>query len=273
MTREQIKHITNSHYQRLRKYSKLIPENFEGETIHRFRVEYKKLRAFLRMLSQSGQIEAKIKVSKNLKKVYRLAGSIRDLQLQQQRVRNAAKDDPKKPRSYLHLLEKEINNIKPDLKAMVGNKMITESKKKTNATLPETFSLVDFRRSVQKKRKSIDAIIKAGDFSDNAIHAIRKDLKDLFYNLNTLYKIEHNLSQQTRWIGKEKPYYDRLLDELGKFQDSCASVALLKPRWLAKLNTRNQELLEELKKEWINEKSSRKKGLMQQLKTTLPGKI
>ena len=52
MNQEQIKHITNNHYRKLQKYFKHIILEYDTETIHQFRLTYKKLRAFLRMLSQ-----------------------------------------------------------------------------------------------------------------------------------------------------------------------------------------------------------------------------
>ncbi len=68
MNQEQIKHITNNHYRKLKKQIKKVAETFDVEAIHQFRVEYKKLRAFLRMISQQHAESGEIKVSKNFKK-------------------------------------------------------------------------------------------------------------------------------------------------------------------------------------------------------------
>ena len=111
MNQEQIKHITNNHYRKLNKYIKKISEHFNEEAIHQFRVEYKKLRAFFRMISQQHDTAGEIKISKKLKKGYNISGSIRDLQLQQQRIISATKQELKKPKAYLTLLQKEIDKI------------------------------------------------------------------------------------------------------------------------------------------------------------------
>ena len=68
MDHEQIKHITNNHYRKLKKYIKKISEDFDMEAIHQFRIAYKKLRAFLRMISQDHETAGEIKVSKKLKR-------------------------------------------------------------------------------------------------------------------------------------------------------------------------------------------------------------
>ena len=99
MNQEQIKHITNNHYTKLKKHIKKVSEDFDVEAIHQFRVEYKKLWAFLRMISQQQETAGEINVSKKLKKGYNISGSIRDLQLQQQRIMAATKQELKKPQA------------------------------------------------------------------------------------------------------------------------------------------------------------------------------
>ena len=99
MNQEQIKHITNNHYRKLKKHIKKVSEDFNLEAIHQFRVEYKKLRAFLRMILQDHVTAGEIKISKKLKKGYNISGSIRDLQLQQQRILEVIKQELKKPQA------------------------------------------------------------------------------------------------------------------------------------------------------------------------------
>lgn len=63
MDAEQITKITNAHYRKLNKHLKKITEDFDAEAIHQFRVEYKKLRAFLRMISQESHADGGASVS------------------------------------------------------------------------------------------------------------------------------------------------------------------------------------------------------------------
>ena len=86
MHSSQIKHISSSLYKKLQQHINKIAVHFDTEDIHQFRITYKKLRAFFRMLSLQNNIEKAITPSKKLKKVYTLLGTIRDLQLQQQRT-------------------------------------------------------------------------------------------------------------------------------------------------------------------------------------------
>ena len=52
------------------------------ESIHEFRTEIKKLRAFLRLLNVEAGDDSRLKISKEMKTFYGYAGTIRNLQLQ-----------------------------------------------------------------------------------------------------------------------------------------------------------------------------------------------
>ena len=266
MNHKQIKHITNNHYRDLKKYIKKVSEDFDVEAIHQFRVAYKKLRAFLRMISQQHKMAGEIKISKKLKKGYNISGSIRDLQLQQQRILEATKQEVKKPQAYLSLLQREIKKLQPELSEIFLEKPVTESKKKTDSSVPDKFKLNGFSNFVQKKWKAIYAIIASGHFSDENIHAIRKSLKDLFYNVKIYEGAEHKILSQRIWKGKDEQYFNKLLDELGSFQDKCTAIALLKSYWLISLNIYNRELLERIKNGWVKDKGRMKKTLLKKLK-------
>ena len=266
MNQEQIKHITNNHYRKLKKHIKIVNDDFDMEAIHQFRVGYKKLRAFLRMISQLHEMAGEIKISKKLKKGYNISGSIRDLQLQQQRILEVTKQELKKPQAYISLLQKEIKKLKLELSEIFLEKPVTSSKKKTDASIPDKFKLKGFSNFVKKKWEAIYAIIVSRHFSDDNIHAIRKILKDLFYNLKIYEGVEHELFSMSIWKGKDEQYFNKLLDELGSFQDKCTAIALLKSYWLNSLNPYNRELLERIKKEWVKDKMRMKKSLVKELK-------
>ncbi len=269
MNREQIKHITNTQYRKIKKHIKKIADDFDMETIHQFRVEYKKLRAFLRMLAAQKGTAGEITVTKKLKKVYTIAGSIRDLQLQQLRITDATKGEQKKPTSYLTLLQKEKDSQKPELSEVLLENPVNDSKKKTDAAIPDEFPLSGFRNFVQHKWAAVHAIIASGHFSDDNVHLIRKNLKDLFYNLKLYTGVEREILSASILKGKDEKYFDQLLEELGGFQDKCTAIALLRSYWLIGLNTYNRELLERVKRNWIKDKLSLKQLLVKKLKTDI----
>jgi CHAD domain-containing protein len=270
MNKREIKNITDKYYRKLKKQCKTVTEGFDAEAIHQLRVAYKKLRAFLRMLRQGEDAGGEIKNLKKLKKGYRVSGSIRNLQLQQQRITEAAKPEPKKPQAYLTLLEKEIDKLKPELVEIFWDDPVAESKKKTDAAVPGEFSNLQFSSFIKKKEANVAAIIASGYFSDDNIHLIRKNLKDIFYNIKTYQEIEDHISSLKIWNGKDEKYFDQLLNELGSFQDKCTAIALLKPHWLSSLDNYNRKITEQIKKIWIKEKRNQKRLLVKKLKTDFP---
>jgi len=269
MNKEQIKHITNNHYGKLKKHIKIFAVSLDVETIHQFRVEYKKLRAFLRMIAQNNETTGELKISKKLKKAYNFSGSVRDLQLQQQRILEVTKQELKKPQAYINLLQKEIDKLKPELAEIISDDPVAESKKKTNASIPDEFQLSGFKSFIQKKWTAINAIIISAHFSDDNIHTIRKSLKDLFYNQKLYKAVEHDILTKSIWKGKDELYFNNLLDELGSFQDKCTAIALMKSYWVNSLNTYNRELLERMKKVWIKDKVAMKQMLVKKLKADI----
>ncbi len=269
MNRKQLNHINNRQHKKLQEQFEKIADNCTIENIHQLRVGYKKLRAFIRMGSQRNETSREIKISKKLKEAYAVSGTIRDLQLQRKQILKAAKGDPEKPHEYLKLLQKQIRRLKPVLLAIHFKKTIAESRKKMASTMPDNFLAADFKLFAQQKWSVIHSIIAEGNFNDNNLHSIRKNLKDLFYNL-ALYKgVEHKKLLHSIANGIEKQYFEELIDELGNFQNKCMAVCLLKPYQLSSVSQHNRELLEKIKKRWTKEKAGMKRLLVKQLKETI----
>ena len=218
------------------------------------------------MLSLAHKTAGKIKISGKLKKAYKILGAIRDLQLQQQRMPEAIKQEPDKPQAYLNLLQKEIDELKAELSKLFLQNPVTENKKKTDSLVPDEFPLNSFRYFVQQKEATVTGIIVSGHFRDDNFHTIRKTLKDLFYNLKIYKGIEHDLLSLSVWKGKDEQYFDPLLDELGNFQDKCTAIGLLNANRLNNLNEYDREPLERIKKEWRKDKAGMKQLMVNKWK-------
>ncbi|HEX2846139.1 MAG TPA: CHAD domain-containing protein [Chitinophagaceae bacterium] len=267
MKKEELRHISTSHYRKIQKHLDGIVEDMDGEEIHQLRVEYKKLRAFFRMLSSTPRVKEEIKVSKKLKQLYSLYGTVRDLQLQQKRIKEAVKNNTQKISPYLDLLQSEIDKTEPELQDILSKKPVQESKKKTNAGLPDKFLKHDFHQFVEDKWSSVYAILASGHYSDDNIHSIRKHLKDLFYNLKEYEGKKIKVLSAGIWKGQDEKFIAALLDELGTFQDRCTSISLLKAYWIKRFVLPVRKLLDELKQQWIKEKTGMKRVLVRKMQT------
>lgn len=269
MKKEALKHISTGHYRKIQRYLDGVAKDMDGEDIHQLRVEYKKLRAFFRMLSSGPRANEEIKVSKKLKQLYAVCGTIRDLQLQQKRVQEIAKKERRGIKAYLDLLQSEIDKSEPELQDVLSKRPVQESRKRTDASLPGQFLPDDFKEFAKKKWNSIYSILASSYFSDDGIHSIRKYLKDLFYNLKVYEGVEYEILAVSVWKGKEEHFFTSFLDELGQFQDRCISIGLLKAYWIKRFAPSTKNYLEELKTRWLKEKVKLKKAIVKKLKTDI----
>jgi CHAD domain-containing protein len=88
-------------------------EYFKLEEIHGFRLEVKKLRAFIRLINTNIPEEKKIKIGGKIKSFYNTVGYIRNLQLHQKRVGHICDEMLLvKPVLYLQFLHNEESKQK-----------------------------------------------------------------------------------------------------------------------------------------------------------------
>ncbi len=251
MDKQHLVHISDAFYRRLKKYSNNTTENFDAEPIHKFRVEYKKLRAFFRMLSQPEDIAQKIKIPKPLKQAYAIAGRLRDLQLQQQHLTK------KSGKTGIALRQKQMDAMKTELLKAMSKNPVSISRKKTGLLLPDKYPLSYYHVFIQKKQKSVNSIASKKQLTDAGLHTIRKNLKDLFYTLQLYKGIQYKKLSRLIYKEKNKKYYQQLLNGLGKFQDKCIAIALLK--------TSGRTRQAGIRKKWIKEKNALKQLITKKL--------
>ena len=149
MDKSDPKNIITKHYRSLHKLITIVNKDFETESIHKLRVEYKKLRAFLRMLSTENASQKKIKIPRKLKKAYAIAGSIRDLQLQHKTILAFAGKEKKRIKSYLNLLEHQVRILQPQFRDIPVKKAISKWIKKTGASSLEKISVAIAGRFIE----------------------------------------------------------------------------------------------------------------------------
>ena len=267
MNQQIIQHIIKRHYRKIKKQLNKIAADFGTEAIHQFRISYKKLRAFLRMISQQNETAGKLKISKKIKTCYHLSGLLRDFQIHQQHIKKATKQELKKPAEYLNLLRVEMDKVTLQLSEIIKTHPVATSEKKTAKHIPDKFSIKNLNLYSKEKWNEVSKIIVGSSYSEQTLHSIRKILKDLFYNLKKNKTTENKgLSKYIRAKINENNF-KKLLDELGNFQDKSAGLALLKPSGLMKLNKYNQQLLNQIKKEWTKDKAAMKHLLVTKLQT------
>ncbi len=263
MDTRQIKHIISPLLKKSENDLARIAAAFDPELIHRFRVSYKKLRAFLKLLPQQNTRTA-IKIPVPLKRINSLLGRLRNIQLQQQRIMSAPQAE--KYQGYLDVLQLQVQQLQTSLQKQVTKKLAARSKKQLLVAVHSTTGRARFSKMAKKNYAAVTALLLAAPHSDANIHRIRKLLKDVLYNCTTCVAFKKHLPPVAAWKGKDVQQLDALLNRLGNFQDCCIAIALLDKRRLGKLSKKEQGALNVLKKEWQAAKRILKKELLTVLK-------
>lgn len=265
MNKQQVSHTTKKLFTELKKYTKKFAKNTTAEDIHRYRVIYKKLRARLRMIGSLNIYADKPIVSKHLKSTYKICGAIRDLQLQQQRIKQSSKQELKILKSYLHLLKKKLIQFKAALAENVETKKTPATFNRAAEILSDKHFIRQCIHYEQQQWASVCTIIQSGYFTDDKLHSIRKILKDFFYNLDCCNRKQKKKILHLLNIAKDEAYFNKLTVQMGAYQDICSSINFLKKQEPNKIYKQCVELLLQTKKKWVKEKAARKKILIMQL--------
>lgn len=259
MNRKLIKKIINRLYEKLKKALASVSDDYDAERLHQFRVSYKKFRAFIRLLVLHSGSDT-INIPKKLKELYHIGGYIRDMQLQEERISNIT-DHPK---AYLRLLRKKCKRQKLKFKSLLTKSVIEKSNGRVLKLLPRSLPAAALKLFVAQKWSEVLSIVKENSFDDDHLHSIRKELKDIFYNIE-IYKNEKGLKlPRGNFNGKGEKYVKQLLEELGDHQDKHRAIELLTMQDTKK-NEPQKEMLE-IKVTLAAEKLQLKEMLVMKLK-------
>jgi CHAD domain-containing protein len=264
MEKQKILQITIGHFRRLRDLSKRIVPVFDPEAVHAFRVEYKKLRAFLRLLSEHQTVQDNIRLSGGLKKTYRAAGLLRGLQLQSQLIIDEKMHGCTEMGSYASFLDRETEKMKEELGILISRDPVKESKKRILVWLPGSLRGSDCHKFIKQKWGSAQAIVSARYFSDENLHEIRKNLKDIFYVLKYCKEKGMKRVHLDQLVNRADEYKD-LTEDLGTYQDNYAAIALLASYLRKDAKANIPEDMVEVKGRWLREKRVMKQWLVRKL--------
>lgn len=188
MTHEQLRATIGGYAAAMQEIAAGIAPAFDVATIHRFRVEAKRLRALLR-LTQTQDETVEVKLGKRFKEMYAALGEIRDAQMHLVRV--VKEDAPALP-GYALWLAARIGEGQRRWIASYGDKPLRKLREVfADASWPESLEPSTLRRFVEAHLEAIGDVLGRPSLYDEDLHDIRKKVKDL----------QHIL----RWARKEWP--------------------------------------------------------------------
>jgi CHAD domain-containing protein len=265
MQHKEIVDLMESRFEEIEASFKGVLDGFGIEEIHLFRIEVKKLKAFLRILQTDLKDPTEVKLSKFLKKSYKLTGTIRGLQLQRQKIQQVVREvNDIQPENYLNLLTiQATENMAAIEKLIKTRKSLLSGGKNVITILPDKLNNKSIQNFIQAEAIELREIVKNEHPQDESLHRFREILKDLQYNWLFVKKF---LGKSLPSTVNDKDYIKLITDLIGNFHDACKGLNLLEPNYIDQISDEKERiLLLNIKREWQIDKLD----IRQQIETEL----
>ena len=259
MKRQAMEDVIMKYMDQIEKCCGHLPGTFDTEDIHDLRVGYKKIRAFIRLLQfESGG--GHLHVPPSLKAIYPACGNVRALQLFLPEVTRT----PVAPAlsSFINCFNQKLFVYKEQTVAVIEQAHLKKIANSIKKDLPHHLHNNIVRKFIQQKVASIHILLLSAD-NEADLHSIRKDIKDIIYNMRIF---EHDCDTPfpaTGWES-EKELND-MASNLGDFNDRRLAISLLQSDCSNSCDEGETNALHQLQKHWLQQKDAQKQQLLQQV--------
>lgn len=267
MNRTPLKNIVLKQVKRLIKQLRFAKHDFSLAEIHAFRVKYKKLRSFLKCISDlSGNIYDNSDLKK-INKIYKLLGAIRDIQLQQQRILEISTSDRWIPLEYIKYLQEKIKTLIVKFNQISIERSVKDLRRYIHDIHLNKISSKQIELYFENAFKDGIRIENYDNIRDKDIHKLRSIGKDLANNLSVLSKNRWLKSSQILYLAERKKIpFVTLLEEMGDFQDRCLAINFLDESHLTSLTKSNRDILIKYRLFWLRDKAKLKADILKHIR-------
>lgn len=266
MSSQPLDAVIRHQYDRCLHQGKRLPEKWDLEDVHQFRVEVKRLRAFLRLASSARHSDFSARLPRNLKVYYRMTGVIRALQLQKIALEEAAvRLRQGAPANCLALLDDRINMAK----RMTGEYLacrdpLGKASPRWHSPIPPHMIEAAAEVFIVDKMKAMSLPDPSSIPGDEQLHAIRKAKKDLLYAWPCLPDAS---LEEAGSVGL--PSRKDIRDQaqlLGDLHDIVVQLSLLKDKdFLLNTSPQSSRFLEAAQQLWLHDKQELLKKIKAQV--------
>jgi CHAD domain-containing protein len=221
MDQDQIKYLLKKKIKSIKHYCRKIDKGFNQEDIHDFRVEVKKLRSFLKVLRLCDN-NYKLRLPKRFKRLYQIAGAVRDAQLEYDKLSEKENELPR----YISKLKHLIIIQEQEWKKHYTPKTIHKLEKRL---LDIEYPTLDLDTIISFYKKKIDQITTLSHNEDPSfiqVHNLRKQIKDLLYVAKLTKKELKGAGEYS--ISLPMKELDNLAKIIGDFNDKRNTLEHLK---------------------------------------------
>lgn len=233
-------------------------KKYSPTTFHQLRVEIKKLNALFDLINCSSKKFRRKKMIKPFRTLFRQAGKVRDLQIEEATFKTHTQKD--QIVAYkAKLCNQQLKQIKIFF-SFINDKNTKLLKNKFKKTTPFLSKLSSKKvdQYMLKKREKIKDLLNNPYLETEQLHELRKLLKIYYYNEKSL-----SLKKQNQKISQKEP----LMELLGKWNDVIVIIEHLQETIeKAKIDTEEIAVLETLKTKIATENEV----LLEQIKLYIP---
>ena len=247
--------VIHKYCHKMAEHATSIPGKFDKEDIHELRVNYKKLRAFVRLLQEDPDAGKHLVVADDVKEVYQAGAKVRDRQLFIDFLYQSFKDPGILVPQFLSGINKDLFKAKEKLVVAIEEASFKDAEAKLKKSLPSFLHDEAIHRFVHRKVAAVQLILLSLE-NDEDLHGIRKHLKDLLYAIK-IFEQEWGISFPIHAWKSEKALTD-ITTALGDYNDLSIAVGFLEDSAIIELPDEEKSVLLSLK-----EKSCTKKSVMQ----------
>jgi CHAD domain-containing protein len=258
MEREEMQEILRRKTAKIAKLCEGIEPDFDAEKIHAFRTQVKKLRSLLRLIN-TGDGNAQIKIPKKFKRLYRIAGAIRDAQVEATRL---AEWEAKLP-IYSGNLINIIHRQKEEWKKHYSKDVLAQFEEKITNKYFKALSAGALEHLFQDRISGINELAAKKTPTNDQVHSMRKHVKDMMYNARFAEK---------KW-GKAYKHIEHyplsaiqdLSDKIGEYNDARIMLDHLQSFSSPDMPKEERDTLARLIAEKAKQQHAEKKGALDEV--------
>jgi CHAD domain-containing protein len=222
MKGKELEKVADKHLRAIEKYCKRIPGAFTIEDIHDLRVDYKRLRTYIRLCKEEAHTRS-LAMPETLREIYRAAGEVRDHQLFLAKISLFAKVQYALP-GFTQCLQQRLFSKKEELVKKIEKADWGKISKSIESELPSVLHDAAIRQFVNRKVASIHILMLAAEKEED-LHEVRKNLKDLLHGVR-IFDNDFLIPFPFPAWKNEKPIHD-MAEKLGDFNDECITLSFL----------------------------------------------
>lgn len=219
-------------------------ENYQPNTFHKLRVEIKKLNSIFDLINCCASNFRRKATYKPYKIIFRKAGKVRDLQIEDEMLKNYF--EKKYIKDYRKILKTLRLKAEKDFFSLLNKKIMRKLNKKHQSIIPHLREIDNKKIAIylEKKENQIKELLYREINQTEQIHQLRKELKVLNYNKAITSKEKHSTQ-------------DVLPELLGKWHDCQVMIKHLKKTLnRRKLDKNEEDQLKIIQSKIINKRNT-----------------